>query len=128
VKLTRHSDTVDVEIGSKPFTTYSFDPVISKAFLQPLRDANGTIVTRTLAVGNEVPPGHDGDQFPQQVFRDALYHIYFWFLETDNKYFDYAPALVPPQGRRRISGIDLLDDILRKVYYRNAARLLNGTV
>ena len=50
VSLTRHGDTIDVEIGGKPFTTYSFDPNISKAFLEPLRDAKGTIVTRTLAV------------------------------------------------------------------------------
>jgi hypothetical protein len=31
---------------------------------------------------------------------------------------------VPPQGRWRISGIDLPDAILRKVYYENAAREL----
>jgi predicted TIM-barrel fold metal-dependent hydrolase len=62
--------------------------------------------------------------FPQQLFGDELYEIYFRFLETDDEYFDYAPAKVPPQGRWRISGIDLPDAILRKVYYENAAREL----
>jgi hypothetical protein len=46
------------------------------------------------------------------------------FLETNDEYFDYAPAKIPPQGRWRIYGIDLPDNILRKVYYENAARLL----
>ena len=66
-----------------------------------------------------------GDKYPQQFFSDGLYEIYFRFLETDDEYFDYAPAPVPPQGRWRISGIDLPDEILRKVYNQNAARLLD---
>ncbi len=65
-----------------------------------------------------------GDEFPQQVFNDKLYEIYYRFLETDDEYFDYAPAKVPPQGRWRIYGIDLPESILHKVYNQNAARLL----
>jgi predicted TIM-barrel fold metal-dependent hydrolase len=65
-----------------------------------------------------------GDEFPQQVFNDKLYEIYYRFLETDDEYFDYAPAKIPPQGRWRIYGINLPDTILRKVYYENSARLL----
>lgn len=65
-----------------------------------------------------------GDDFPQQVFNDKLYEIYLRFLETDDEYFDYAPAKIPPQGRWKIYGIDLPDQILKKVYYENAARLL----
>lgn len=65
-----------------------------------------------------------GDEYPQQVFNDALYEIYYRFLETDDEYFDYAPARVPPQGRWRIYGIDLPDAILRKVYRDNAQREL----
>jgi predicted TIM-barrel fold metal-dependent hydrolase len=69
-----------------------------------------------------------GDEFPQQVFNDKLYEIYYRFLETDDEYFDYAPAKVPPQGRWRIYGIQLPETILRKVYYENAARELNITL
>jgi len=69
-----------------------------------------------------------GDEFPQQVFNDKLYEIYFRFLETGDEYFDYAPAKVPPQGRWRIYGIELPEPILHKVYNQNAARLLRTTI
>jgi predicted TIM-barrel fold metal-dependent hydrolase len=65
-----------------------------------------------------------GDQFPQQVYGSKLYEIYFRFLETDDEYFDYAPAAVPPQGRWKIYGIHLGDEVLKKVYGENAVRLL----
>ena len=65
-----------------------------------------------------------GDDYPQQVFTNKLYEIYFRFLETDDEYFDYAPAKIPPQGRWKIYGINLPESILSKVYYENAARVL----
>jgi predicted TIM-barrel fold metal-dependent hydrolase len=65
-----------------------------------------------------------GDEFPQQVFNDKLYEIYFRFLETEDEYFEYAPAKIPPQGRWRIYGIGLPETILKKVYYENSARIL----
>jgi predicted TIM-barrel fold metal-dependent hydrolase len=68
-----------------------------------------------------------GEEFPQQVYNDKLYEIYYRFLETDDEYFDYAPAEIPPQGRWRIYGIHLPDTILQKVYNGNASRLLNIT-
>ena len=76
---------------------------------------------RILFGTDAVPNGTDT---PQQVFNDQMYEIYFRFLETDDEYFDYAPAPVPPQGRWRIYGLGLSDRILKKVYYENAARLL----
>jgi predicted TIM-barrel fold metal-dependent hydrolase len=66
----------------------------------------------------------DGTDTPQQIFGDELYEIYYRFLETEDEYFDYAPAPIPPQGRWRIYGLGLPDGILKKVYYQNAARLL----
>jgi predicted TIM-barrel fold metal-dependent hydrolase len=68
-----------------------------------------------------VPKGYDT---PQQIFGEQLYEIYYRFLETEDEYFDYAPAPKPPQGRWRIYGIGLPETILRKVYYENAVRLL----
>jgi predicted TIM-barrel fold metal-dependent hydrolase len=65
-----------------------------------------------------------GIETPQQIFGDELYRIYYRFLETEDEYFDYAPAPVPPQGRWRIYGVGLPDAILRKVYHENADRLL----
>ncbi len=74
--------------------------------------------------GTDAVPAPWGDEVPQQLFGDALYEIYYRFLETEDEYFDYAPADIPPQGRWSIYGIGLPDAILRKVYHDNAARLL----
>jgi predicted TIM-barrel fold metal-dependent hydrolase len=65
-----------------------------------------------------------GTETPQQIFGEDLYRIYVRFLETEDEYFDYAPAPVPPQGRWRIYGLGLPERILRKVYYENAERVL----
>jgi predicted TIM-barrel fold metal-dependent hydrolase len=65
-----------------------------------------------------------GEEYPQQVFNDQLYEIYYRFLETDDESFDYAPAKIPPQGRWRIYSINLPETVLRKVYFENAARQL----
>jgi predicted TIM-barrel fold metal-dependent hydrolase len=65
-----------------------------------------------------------GDEYPQQVFGDQLYEIYYRFLETEDEYFAYAPAKVPPQGRWNIYGLGLSDAVLRKVYQANAKRML----
>jgi predicted TIM-barrel fold metal-dependent hydrolase len=72
--------------------------------------------------GTDAVPG--GTDTPQQIFNDQLYEIYYRFLETNDEYFDYAPAPVPPQGRWKIYGIGLSPQVLRKVYSSNAARLL----
>jgi predicted TIM-barrel fold metal-dependent hydrolase len=69
-----------------------------------------------------------GIETPQQVFGEDLYRIYYRFLETDDEYFDYAPAPVPPQGRWQIYGLALPESILRKVYHQNAERVLGRTL
>ena len=78
--------------------------------------------------GTDAIPAPEGDAMPQQIFGDALYEIYYRFLETEDEYFDYAPARVPPQGRWRISGLGLPETILRKVYHANAERVLGIAV
>jgi predicted TIM-barrel fold metal-dependent hydrolase len=80
---------------------------------------------RILFGTDAVPNGTDT---PQQIFGAELYEIYYRFLETEDEYFDYAPAPVPPQGRWRIYGIGLPDSILKKVYYENAARALKISI
>jgi predicted TIM-barrel fold metal-dependent hydrolase len=54
--------------------------------------------------------------------RDA-FRIYYRFLETDDEYFDCA-ASHHLQGFWRIYGIFLPDDVLEKIYFKNAERLL----
>jgi len=104
--------TVDIaarigELGRQPRT--------ARRFFEKYQDR--------ILFGTDATP--HGDEFPQQVYNDRLYEIYFRFLETEDEYFDYAPAKIPPQGRWRIYGIGLPDSILQKVYNGNAARLLN---
>ena len=94
------------ELGRQPRT--------SRRFFERYQDR---ILFGTDAVPN-------GKETPQQIYGDDLYRIYFRFLETEDEYFDYAPAPVPPQGRWRIYGIGLPDRILKKVYQENAQRLL----
>jgi Amidohydrolase len=76
---------------------------------------------RILFGTDAVPKGYST---PQQIYGDELYRIYYRFLETEDEYFDYAPAPVPPQGRWRIYGVGLPAPILKEVYHDNAARLL----
>jgi predicted TIM-barrel fold metal-dependent hydrolase len=96
------------ELGRQPRT--------SRKFFEEYQDR--------IFFGTDAVPPPEGENTPQQVFKDELYEIYYRFLETEDEYFDYAPAPVPPQGRWRIYGIGLPDAILKKVYHQNAERLL----
>jgi predicted TIM-barrel fold metal-dependent hydrolase len=89
-------------------------PRASRAFFERYQDR--------ILFGTDATP--NASNYPQQLFVDQLYDIYYRFLETDDEYFDYAPAKVPPQGRWRIYGINLPESILLKVYHGNAAREL----
>jgi predicted TIM-barrel fold metal-dependent hydrolase len=102
-----------VEIGAR-IGELGRQPRASRKFFDKYQD-------RILFGTDAVPRGNDT---PQQIFGEQLYEIYYRFLETEDEYFDYAPAPKPPQGRWRIYGIGLPERILRKVYYENAERLL----
>jgi len=47
-------------------------------------------------------------------------------LETSDEYFPYAEGEYPPQGFWSIYGLNLPDQVLRKVYSENAVRLIAG--
>ena len=53
-----------------------------------------------------------------------IYRIYYRFLESDDEYFHYGTGEVPGQGRWRIYGLQLPDDVLEKIYYKNAMKIL----
>jgi hypothetical protein len=84
------------ELGRQPYTTRDF-------FLAH-RDR--------ILFGTDIPPSVDS------------YRIYYRFLETRDEYFNYGLEDIPRQGRWMIYGLDLPDDVLRRVYYDNAARVL----
>jgi len=51
------------------------------------------------------------------------YRIYYRFLETDDEYIDPAGGH-HLQGRWMIYGLYLPDEVLEKIYYKNALRIL----
>ena len=62
--------------------------------------------------------GTDGPRAPERLY-------YHWrFLETEDEYFPYAENPFPPQGFWRIYGVYLPDEVLEKIYFRNALRLI----
>jgi predicted TIM-barrel fold metal-dependent hydrolase len=108
---------VHVEIGAR-IGELGRQPRASARFFDRYQD-------RILFGTDAVPLGFET---PQQVFGEELYRIYYRFLETEDEYFDYAPAPVPPQGRWRIYGLGLPEAVLRKVYHQNAERVLGTTL
>jgi predicted TIM-barrel fold metal-dependent hydrolase len=51
------------------------------------------------------------------------YHVYFRVLETGDEYFDYYRKR---HAFWKMYGLELPDEVLKKVYYRNALRLIAG--
>ncbi len=64
--------------------------------------------------------GTDGP-WPEERIR-----LYWRFLETEDEYFPYSEKAFPPQGLWNIYGLNLPDDVLRKIYSQNAARIIPG--
>jgi predicted TIM-barrel fold metal-dependent hydrolase len=64
--------------------------------------------------------GTDGP-FPEERLR-----AYWRFLETPDEYFPYSEKSPPPQGLWSISGLELPETILRKIYFENACRYIPG--
>lgn len=52
------------------------------------------------------------------------YRKYYRFLETDDEYFNYSVEEIPQEGRWGGYGIFLPDDVLKKVYYSNAEKIM----
>jgi predicted TIM-barrel fold metal-dependent hydrolase len=53
-------------------------------------------------------------------------HLYWRFLETEDENFPYSEKPFPPQGLWNIYGVNLPDEVLRKVYHQNAVRIVPG--
>jgi predicted TIM-barrel fold metal-dependent hydrolase len=55
---------------------------------------------------------------------ERYFRSYLEFLQTPNEHVEYPLWGVNRQGRWRVYGLDLPDDVLRKILHDNAARLL----
>jgi predicted TIM-barrel fold metal-dependent hydrolase len=57
---------------------------------------------------------------------EARLRINWRFFETRDESFAYSEKVPPPQGMWQIHGVNLPDDVLRKLYHENAAKLIPG--
>ncbi len=68
--------------------------------------------------GYALQTGGDG-WTPERYFRS-----YIEFLETSNEYMEYPLWGINKQGRWRVYGLNLPPEVLEKIYFRNAERLI----
>lgn len=61
--------------------------------------------------------------FGKDTWAPEEYHYYFRTLETDDEYFPYYRKR---HAFWRLYGLDLPDEVLRKLYYQNALRIIPG--
>jgi uncharacterized protein len=61
--------------------------------------------------------------FGKDSFQPAEYPYYWRVFETDDEYFDYYRNY---HAFWKLYGMDLSDDVLRKVYYQNAVDIIPG--
>jgi predicted TIM-barrel fold metal-dependent hydrolase len=105
--LDKHSNTYvdmsarEAELGRQPYSARKF-------FIK---------YADRILFGTDRYPGR-GDQ-PRN-------RIYYRMLETDDEYFDYYESVFPPTGDWKIYGLNLPEDVLKKVYRDNALRALAG--
>jgi hypothetical protein len=96
VSFMRRANAIEVFIGGKPFTTYYFSPNVAKAYLQPLRDTRGIVVTRGFPVGDAIPANHEHDpslephQRPMYFAHGDIGGYDFWTEQVFAKYYGHA--------------------------------------
>ncbi len=61
--------------------------------------------------------------FGKDAYNPEEFHTYFRVLESDDEYFPYYKRY---HAFWRMYGLDLPDEILKKVYYKNALRIIPG--
>lgn len=78
VRIEKGTETVNIEIDGKPFTTFYYGPQSGHPYLHPLRAASGTIVTR---------------HFPMEDIegesKDHQHHRGLWFGHFDVNGYDF---------------------------------------
>ncbi len=59
--------------------------------------------------------------FGKDIWNPAEYHVYFRVLESSDEYFDYYRKR---HAFWKMYGMNLPDDVLKKLYYKNALKIL----
>lgn len=61
--------------------------------------------------------------FGKDAYNPEEYHTYFRVLETDDEYFPYYKKY---HAYWKMYGLDLDDEVLKKMYYKNALKIIPG--
>ena len=91
VHVAVHGTSIEVGIGSRPFTTFYFDPSVAKPYFHPLRSARGTVVTRGFPVVEDIR-GEDRDephQRPMYFAHGDINGFDFWGEAAYPKWSDH---------------------------------------
>ena len=94
------SDHIEVLVGGKAFTTYFFAVDAAKAYMMPLRTAQGNIISRDFPRGNDVKGGNPKDdsfephQRPLYFGHGDINGFDFWGEEAFKKFYG-------PEGNAR---------------------------
>lgn len=65
----------------------------------------------------------DRVMFGKDTYKMEEYHTYFRVLETGDEYFDYYRKR---HAHWKMYGLELPDSVLRKIYYKNALKVIPG--
>jgi Predicted metal-dependent hydrolase of the TIM-barrel fold len=65
----------------------------------------------------------DRVMFGKDAWKPEEYHVYFRVLETADEYFDYYRKR---HAFWKMYGMELPDEVLKKIYYKNALRVIPG--
>jgi predicted TIM-barrel fold metal-dependent hydrolase len=65
----------------------------------------------------------DRVMFGKDTWEPSEYHVYFRVLESADEYFDYYRKR---HAFWKMYGLALPDDVLKKLYYKNALRVIPG--
>lgn len=96
VHLKKGRDQIEVIVDGRPFTTYYFNPQVSKPYLMPLRTASGLIISRPFPVVNDVShadsktPSFEPHQRPLYFAHGDIDGLNFWAEQAFQSYYHGA--------------------------------------
>lgn len=106
VRLQKQTDSVEVMIGGKVFTTYYFGPNSPKPYMSPLRSPQGTVVTRGFPMRTDIP----GES------HDHPHHRALFFAHGNINGIDFWGEAPPTKAAQTANG----------VYYPTSGELPTG--
>jgi hypothetical protein len=114
VQLEKGKDQIDVIVSGRPFTTYYFDPQVSKPYLMPLRTASGLTISRPFPVINDIShadskaSSFEPHQRPLYFAHGDIDGLNFWAEQVFQPYY-HAPSK-QAYGAMRVEKVEQAGD------------------